>query len=180
MDIRVLTLLYQNIYYLAFAVILASLLSVVVIVSPNIHLLQIVIKDQGVGLTLFNLVVALVLGSSASIGWLSILLILVNTALMSCVATLFLYFLNNRSINEISKGSFSATGGGLTATFVGIGCGACGPLMFGGFFAALGASGLLLLLPLHGAEFGILAALLLCYAVYSLVKVLTAPKTCGI
>ena len=180
MDQSILTLVFGKIGYLLATLLLAGLLSVVVIVWPNIDLLTYIVSSQDTDLGLLKMLSALVIGGPESIGWLAVGLIVANSLLLSSVTSMLVFLLRNRQIRAITRDSFAATGSGLLSAFFGIGCIACGPLLLGGLFAAIGASGFLLALPLHGAEFGVIAIILLLYAVYSLAKVITAPSVCDV
>lgn len=67
---------------------------------------------------------------------------------------------------------------GLVSGVLGIGCAACGSIILTSFLATFGAGGLLLWLPLHGAEFGILGALLLLFSTYLMAKKISDPLVC--
>ena len=59
-----------------------------------------------------------------------------------------------------------------------MGCAACGSVILTAFLGTIGAGGLLLLLPFHGAEFGIIGLLLLCASIRYLIKKIAEPLVC--
>ena len=69
---------------------------------------------------------------------------------------------------DYSNKGHGATISGTVASIFGIGCAACGSAILLAFLNIFGAGGLLLILPLHGEEFGILGLLLLAYATWRL------------
>lgn len=97
----------------------------------------------------------------------------VNTALL----TFYIRRRQNKSQNV--KGNTAGFLGAVSGVF-GIGCAACGSVIISGLLALFGASGLLALLPLHGAEFGVVGVVLLMYSVYQLCKRINDPLVCSI
>lgn len=78
-------------------------------------------------------------------------------------------------------GSTGAAGmGGLISGIFGIGCAACGTFIFTSVLALFGATGLLVLLPFGGEEFGFIGVALLLYSTYLLVKKINDPLVCEI
>lgn len=75
--------------------------------------------------------------------------------------------------------SAAATGVlGALAGILGIGCAACGSVILTSILASLGASGLLLALPLRGGEFGFVGVALLLVSIALLGKRIRAPLVC--
>lgn len=70
--------------------------------------------------------------------------------------------------------------GGLISGVLGVGCAACGSVILTSIFAAFGAGGLLLLLPLHGAEFGLIGILFLLASIFQLAKRINDPLVCSL
>jgi hypothetical protein len=69
---------------------------------------------------------------------------------------------------------------GLTTGVLGIGCAACGSLLLTSFLSLIGATGILVTLPLHGGEFGILGLILLGLSIYTVAKQIQNPSVCKI
>jgi len=108
----------------------------------------------------------------------SVLLVLISLLFALNLVLLVFYI---RKIKSILKGNrrIHAVGiGGLVSGLLGIGCAACGSVVLTSILSSIGASGLLLLLPLHGSEFGILGVLLLCMSIYVLVRRIQQPLVC--
>jgi len=73
--------------------------------------------------------------------------------------------------------TFTGLGGFVSGLF-GIGCAACGAILFAGVLKLLGIAWLVTYLPLHGAEFGVLGVVLLLVTSYSLIKRINDPLVC--
>lgn len=167
--------------YAVFTICLLLVISIGTLLWPNGAFLQTVWQSDVTGLGFkFNLTWSLLSGTPESIGWLAVGLVFVTAFLLGVVSAMIVYVFNHKRTALAGSSIFATTGSGAVAALFGIGCAACGPLLLGGLFAALGAGGLLIVLPLHGAELGIVAVLLLGYAVYSLARVITAPAVCAI
>ena len=148
----------------------------------NTVLVQSVLLGQNVnGLFKLNFIWSLLIGSPVSLGWSSFILLMITTLLVSVVVSMGVYVYQQRShFVHRGKALTVTTSGGILAAVFGVGCAACGSLLLGGLLAALGGSGFLLLLPLHGGEFGIVAIMLLIFAIYSLAKIITSPAVCSV
>jgi hypothetical protein len=70
--------------------------------------------------------------------------------------------------------------GGLIVGILGVGCAACGSVVVTALLALFGVGGLLFLLPFGGAEFGVLAIILLLTANYYLLKHIGNPLVCRV
>jgi hypothetical protein len=68
--------------------------------------------------------------------------------------------------------------GGLVASMFGIGCAACGSVIITAVLSIFGGAGLLLMLPFHGAEFGLIGLVLLLVSISYLAKRIEDPLTC--
>ena len=75
--------------------------------------------------------------------------------------------------------TFTGLGGFISGLF-GIGCAACGTILFAGLVKLLGIAWLVTYLPLHGAEFGMVGVVLLLITSYSLIKRINDPLLCTI
>lgn len=78
----------------------------------------------------------------------------------------------------LGKTGMAAGLGGMASGVLGIGCAACGSFAFGSILSAAGASGALMLLPLRGAEFGIVSVMLLALSVFFVSREIAAPLLC--
>lgn len=180
MLIEALKTVYARVAYTVLSLCFAVLFTSLVLLWPNFTLLHSLSSNEGVFFgDILNMAGKILVGAPESIGSLIVVLVVLNAMLLSIVLAMAIYVVRHKRPLVKARQLFTTSGGGTLAALFGAGCVACGPLLFGGFFAAIGAGGLLLLLPLHGAEFGLLAAGLLGYAVYSLAKVITAPLVCS-
>ncbi len=172
---------YARYAYTVFGLGYTILFTVTVLLLPNVALLRTLWNIETVSLRdLLGITNTILQGTPESVGIFAVTILIVNALLLSVVLNFAFYIVRHKQAAVNFRQLFTTSGGGTLAAVFGVGCVACGPLLFGGFFAAVGASGLLLLLPWHGAEFELLAALLLCYAIYSLAKVITAPQVCSV
>lgn len=125
-----------------------------------------------------HLALSLILGAPSNMGWLAVIVIVLTDILLGIVLAMVWYTWRHKRIH--SWRTTAATTSGTIAAILGLGCIACGPLLLGSILAVFGASGILLLLPLHGAELSIFALGLLCYALYAIARVITAPAVCAV
>jgi len=75
-------------------------------------------------------------------------------------------------------GNIALGSGAIASGALGIGCAACGSLISGALFSALGATGALAALPLHGGEFGLLSVALLVLSLALISRTLAQPIAC--
>ena len=112
-------------------------------------------------------------------GLLGEVLLIIIALLFALNLTLLVFYI--RKVKSVLKGNhhIHAVGiGGLVSGLLGIGCAACGSIVLSAILSAVGASGLLLLLPLHGSEFGILGVMLLVFSITVLVRKINQPLVC--
>ncbi|NCN11887.1 hypothetical protein GW937_01030 [Candidatus Kaiserbacteria bacterium] len=85
-----------------------------------------------------------------------------------------------RRRQEASRGTVAqfASLGGLFSALLGIGCAACGSVVLTAVLGLFGATGLLLLLPFGGAEFGVLGIILLIISIRYLLRRIDDPIIC--
>ena len=109
---------------------------------------------------------------------LSAALLLVTALLFGVnVALLTYYIKRRRRVSGDAAAKLAGVGGTVSALF-GIGCAACGSVVLTSVLGLFGASGLLLMLPYHGAEFALLGIVLLTIATYYLAKRIADPLVC--
>ena len=158
----------------------ATLIMVGSIVVRNFSLLEQTLGSESFSLWQKTLFTISFLGSvNETFGILGSLLLFVISVLFALNLTLLIFYI--RKVKSIMKGSkrIHAVGiGGLISGLLGIGCAACGSIVLTAVLSSIGASGLLILLPLHGSEFGFLGVALLAFSIYELVKRISAPVVC--
>lgn len=91
---------------------------------------------------------------------------------------LTMYLLRERSFAMAGK-SAAASGAGMSIGLLGIGCSACGSLILTAVLPAIGASGVLALLPLRGAEFSLLGILIIALSVFHTARYIMRPAVCN-
>lgn len=88
------------------------------------------------------------------------------------------YLLRERSLFMAGK-STAASAAGVGIGLLGIGCAACGSLIFTALLPAVFVSGILTLLPLRGIEFSILGAGVIAVSIFFTARYITRPAVCG-
>lgn len=96
------------------------------------------------------------------------------------LALLHFYIRRMQTKQRSVRGYHGAGVAGVLAGVLGIGCAACGSVIVTSIFGLFGASGVLLLLPLHGAEFGVLGVVLLGYSIRVLLTKVTNAPVCTV
>lgn len=167
-------------YFILFIVL--SVVSVfIVAISTHISLFNQVIFSQTVTLAekiVFSVTLLGVFKSSFSL--ISAILTIMTLILFSLNICLLTYYIRRRKSVFGRKRAHTAGFFGLISGFFGVGCAACGSVIASSILSAVGAGGLLALLPLHGAEFGLLSVGLLVFSVYEIAKHVNDPLTCSV
>ena len=99
--------------------------------------------------------------------------------LFSIDIALFMFYI--RRAQKVTKGinqSRTHSVAGAVSGVLGIGCAACGSVILTGIATSLGATGVLLILPLHGGEFAFLGIGLLMWSIWHLAKKINDPLVC--
>lgn len=81
--------------------------------------------------------------------------------------------------HDLSVKSGTGSVAGVLFGILGAGCAACGPVVFAGIIALVGGTGALLLLPLDGLEFALMAILLLVLSMYWLADGMRGGRIAG-
>jgi len=151
----------------------------VAILLPNTKILLQVVQSPALG---FGQKVEFLIGMYGLLGTNFSLFSAVTTVATAVlfginIALLIFYVRRRQSVNKNKTGN-SASVAGVVAGVFGVGCAACGSVLIASFLALFGAGGLLLILPLHGAEFGILSVCLLLFSVHEVTKRINDPLIC--
>ncbi len=105
-------------------------------------------------------------------------LLLISLSLLSGLnIALFTYYIKNKR-DLLKLGGLS--GLGLLIGILGIGCGPCGMVLLSAVIGLSASTGLIVLLPWHGAELGWLGLLLLASSIYLLLRRLAKGETCSL
>lgn len=91
---------------------------------------------------------------------------------------LLVYYIRRQQLATSNMTAHVTTVGGLVSGILGIGCAACGSIILTALLGTFGASGFILLLPFHGAEFGLVGVLFLVFSIRYLVKRIDDPLVC--
>lgn len=147
---------------------------------PNWSILTQVLRSDVVGVTEKLFFTLTLYGTFATNFTVFSGLLLTITALLFGIniALLTFYIRRRQEGGHHEKLAQFASMGGLLSALLGIGCAACGSVILTGLLGLLGAGGLLLLLPFHGVEFGVLGVVLLVVSIRYLMKRIMEPLTC--
>lgn len=159
----------------AFAVFSAALL------LPNLSTITQVVFSGSVGLgTKISFVASLYGSLFTNFTLLSGFIVFLTAVLFGVNIALLTYYIRRRQVKSHSTRAHLASLGGLVSAALGIGCAACGSVVLTAVLGLFGASGFLLLLPFHGAEFGFFGILLLCFSIYYLMRRIQDPVVCPV
>jgi hypothetical protein len=164
--------------YIALAGALATLAFLLAVWLPNLGLIADVFFGSNAPLAAkLNIALSLLGGIGTNFSPLSAGYTIAIAVLFGITAAMIVYLLKQRRV--AAAGQNIALGSGAVASgVVGIGCAACGSLILGGLVPFVGAAGALALLPLNGAEFGILSVALLFVSLLLISKTIAEPVTC--
>lgn len=161
------------------ALLVSASVSVLAVWLPNIRLiLGLIISPDVPFLTKFELPLSLLGSIATNFTVLSAFYTIAIAVLLGVYVAMAAYFLDRR-IKEVGQRGRAAGFLGITSGVVGVGCAACGSFLLTSL-TLVGAGGVLAFLPLGGSEFGILAVVLLAFAVYVTAKQIENPLVCGI
>lgn len=180
MVLRALGTVFCRGWYIVATGVISIGITVVTFLWPNFALLTTVWSSDITSVAFkVALTQQLLVGSLASMGLAAVIVVSITALLIGMVTSMGWYAWQSKQATRELRTSFTSTGFGLFAALLGIGCIACGPLLVTSLLALVGGAGLLLVLPLHGAELGYIAIVLLLFALYTLAKVVTAPAICA-
>lgn len=169
-------------YYIFLSLFVAALTLSVLLLLPNKAVLSSVLLSPAISFSakssfLFSLYGSLGTNFTAFSATYTVLIAIL---LGVNVSLLWYYVARARKLSKADR-SLTFTGiGGFVSGLFGIGCAACGTLLFAGLFNLLGIAWLITYLPLHGAEFGLIGVALLLLSVYSITKRINDPLVCMI
>lgn len=111
--------------------------------------------------------------------WLTGGYVVLLSVLFGIQIALLAYYIQSRRVTSQRLWQLEFTSiGALVAGSLGIGCAACGSLVLTSLLATFGGAALVALLPLQGAEFGVLGVVLLTYTCVRLLQAIAAPNVC--
>jgi len=83
-----------------------------------------------------------------------------------------------RRIKEIKNSGITLGFLGIITSLFSLGCAACGPLLITTILSMFGASGILVMLPMKGGEFGIIGVALIVVSIYLTINQIENPIIC--
>ncbi len=153
-------LVFARASYVAAAALLALVALLLALWLPNLGLIVDVFGSTDVPFTAkLNLALSLLGGIATNFSALSAAYTVAIAVLFGVNAAMSVYSFNRKRAAASSPIAIGA--GGLASGLLGIGCAACGSLIGGTAAAFVGGAGALAVLPLKGAEFGLLSVALL-------------------
>lgn len=165
-------------WYIALAGALAVLAFLLAVWLPNLGLLGDVFFGSGVPLAAkLGIALSLLGGIGTNFSLLTAGYTIAIAVLFGISAAMIVYLLNQRRV--AAAGQNIAIGSGAMASgAVGIGCVACGSLILGGVVPFFGTAGAFALLPMNGAEFGLLSVALLFASLVLISRNIAEPGAC--
>lgn len=161
---------------------LASALSVVAFLLavwfPNLGLIGEVFSGSNAPLAAkLGVALSLLGGIGTNFSLLSAGYTIAIAVLFGITTAMIVYLLTQRQVAAAGQ-NIAIGSGGVASGVLGIGCAACGSLILGAGVPFLGAAGALAVLPLNGAEFGILSVALLFVSLLLISRKIAEPIAC--
>jgi hypothetical protein len=145
---------------------------------PNYRLLGAVVSTPGVALgTKLQLLASLAGGLAGNFGALAAVAAVIVPVLFGVDVAMLVYFAKQRRV-RLARGEIAASLGGAASGAIAAGCAACGSFLLLPLLSFLGAAGALALLPLGGAELGLLSIGLLLISIYLIARKIAVPPVC--
>jgi hypothetical protein len=164
--------------YLLLASAIAVLALAATLWLPNYRLLGAVFSTPGVALAnKLQLLASLAGGLAGNVGALAAVVAVVVPVLFGVDVAMIVYFARQRRA-RLARGEIAASLGGAASGAIAAGCAACGSFLLLPILSFLGAAGALALLPLGGAELGLLSVALLLLSIYLIARKITTPPVC--
>ena len=182
MVLKILTRVFSRWQYFVLATLIAWVIFTAAVLVSNVKLIYIMLGQTAITLSeKVSFVFGLYGTISTNFSVLSAVATVVVSLLVGINLSLLIYYIRRRRVAApLTKTGASVGFLGMVSGFFGIGCAACGSVIVTGFLTSIGALGLLAFLPFHGAEFGMLAILLLSYSLYELCKRIADPLVCPV
>lgn len=166
--------------YLTLAGLLAIMAFLFAVWFPNFGLIGGVFADPGVALTeKLRFAISLLGGIGTNFSLLSASYTVAIAVLFGTNTSMIVYVLTRKRAARLGQ-NIAVSSGGMASGALGIGCAACGSLVFGAALPFVGAAGALAMLPLQGEEFGILGVALLLVSLSLLSRAITAQASCQV
>lgn len=166
--------------YSLFVIVSSVFILSLIVLLPNLALMSEVLHSSVISVhEKVSFLFSLYGGISTNNTALSAVLILLLPVLISINTALLIYYVRRAQRLAATSSSVSASISGVVSGVLGIGCAACGSIILTTFLATIGAGGLLIWLPLHGAEFGMIGVALLLFSIFYISKKIDDPLLCA-
>ncbi|MBI5612218.1 MAG: hypothetical protein HY942_03985 [Gammaproteobacteria bacterium] len=161
---------------------LANAIAIVVLAAtlwlPNYRLIGAVFSTPGVALgSKLQLLASLAAGLADNFGAVPAVAAVIVPVLFGMDVAMIVYFARQRRA-RLARGEIAAGLGGAASGAIAAGCAACGSFLLLPVLSFLGAAGALALLPLGGAELGLLSIALLLLSIYLIARKIALPPVC--
>lgn len=164
--------------YIALAGALAIIAFLLAVWFPNLGLIDEVFRGSNAPFAAkLGIALSLLGGIGTNFSLLSAAYTVAIAVLFGINAAMIVYLLRQKR-TEAAGQNIAIGSGGVASGVLGIGCAACGSLISGAAFLALGGTGALALLPLNGGEFGILSVALLVVSLSLVSRTVAEPIAC--
>lgn len=166
--------------YLLLAATIAILVLAATLWLPNYRLIGAVFTTPGVALGIkLHLLASLVGGLASNFGAVAAVSTAVIPILFGVDVAMLVYFARQRRA-RLARGEIAASLGGAASGAIAAGCAACGSFLLLPILSFLGAAGALALLPLGGAELGLVSIALLLLSIYLIAHKIATPPVCAL
>lgn len=178
MVIRALQKVFRKPVYVVLALFVCASAFAAAVWFPNLPLILGLISSPDVSLSSkIELPLSLLGSITTNFTMLSASYTIAIAVLVGVYAAMATYFLRRR-IKEVGQAGVATGIFGIASGVIGVGCAACGSFLLMSLLTLVGTGGILVLLPLHGSEFGIAGAVLLGLAVYAAARQIENPLVC--
>jgi hypothetical protein len=146
---------------------------------PNLGAITQVFGTDGIGIWAKATFLVTLYGTLfTNFSLLSALNLLLISTLFGINIALLVYYIRRQQVASANMTAHVTSIGGLVSGLLGIGCAACGSVILTALVGTFGASGFLVLLPFHGAEFGLLGVVFLVISIRYLIHRINDPLVC--
>ncbi|NIO42373.1 MAG: hypothetical protein GTO41_20810 [Burkholderiales bacterium] len=172
--------MFAHFSYLALAGLLAITAFLFTVWFPNLGLIGGVFANPSVSLTeKLSFAISLLGGIGTNFSLLSASYTVAIAALFGTNTSMIVYVLKRKRATRLGQ-NIAVGSGGIASGALGIGCAACGSLLFSAALPFVGTTGALAMLPLQGEEFGLLGVALLLVSLSLLSRTIRASASCQI
>ncbi len=179
MVLIVLKTVFLHVRYIIGSIGVALAVLSVALLLPNKEVLWQVFSSSAVTLVVkLNLLLSLYGSLFTNYSFFSISSLVITAVLFGINVAFLAYYIRRRQQKAKNTSTHLASIGGLISAALGIGCAACGSIVLTAALGLFGSGGLILLLPLHGSEFGVLGIILLLWSINNLANRINDPLVC--